>query len=88
MSYPVFLDPEVRRVLLEEVAHQRSERSRFHAMPGSYWRERAERCNHAIRVIRDLWDRLVAVERRRLEDGVAVDLSDWSTGELQEAWGK
>ena len=88
MSGRVFLDPEVRRVLLEEIACQRAQRSRYRARPGSYWQELAARRNHAIHVIREVWDRLEAVERRRLEEGLAADPSDWSPGELQEAWGR
>ncbi|HSW42117.1 MAG TPA: hypothetical protein VLM76_06380 [Patescibacteria group bacterium] len=107
----MFLDPEVRRVLLEEIAFQRSERGKFRAIAADEAeaepsgivlraRLRAEGCNQAIRAIREVWDRLVSVERRHAEDALAAenpingawlarvgDLSDWAPGELQEAFG-
>ena len=84
----MFLDPEVRRVLLEEIAHQRSERSRYRAMDGERWQQRADRSNEIIRALRDVWRRLVAVERRHAENAPAAELRDWSPGELSEAWGR
>ena len=94
---PTFLDPEVRRVLLEEIAHERTERGWYRALAddeaNSYGlqfkaRLRADGCNRAIRALRHVWTALVAVERRHAENAFAVDLSDWSPGELTEAWGR
>ena len=79
-----FLDPEVRRVLLEEIAFQRSERSLYRGRGGSYDRERADRADYTIRAIRDIWDRLVAVERRRAEDALAAR---WTVDETTETYG-
>ena len=59
-----FIDPELRRALLEEIAFQRSERSKFRAVAddeaNAYGIQRkanyrAEGCNRAIRALRDVW---------------------------------
>jgi len=83
MGYPMILDPEIRRVLLEEIAHQRSRRSRYRALGGEFLQGRADCCDYTIRAIRDVWARLVSVERRRAEDALlALDPGDWSPGEV------
>ena len=70
----VFIDPELRRTLLEEIAFQRSERSKYRRIADDEAepygvqvkaRMRADGCNRAIRALRDVWDAQADVERRR-----------------------
>jgi hypothetical protein len=86
VSVTVFLDPEVRRVLLEEIAFQRHHRGKYREMAAAelehssivFWDAMAEGCNRAIHAIRNVWDQVVAVERRHAENALAVDLADWA----------
>ena len=93
MSGPAFLDPEVRRVLLEEIAFQRSERDRWRAAEAAETvlsftrlraRLRAEGCTRTIRAVRDIWHRLVSVQRVRAEDALAAG---WTVNETTETYG-
>jgi prophage tail gpP-like protein len=69
-----FIDPELRRTLLEEIAFQRCERSKFRRIADDEAepygvqvkaRMRAEGCNRAIRALRDVWAATAYVERER-----------------------
>ncbi|HSW42515.1 MAG TPA: hypothetical protein VLM76_08405, partial [Patescibacteria group bacterium] len=68
-------------------AWYRTDRSFCRALDGEFWQARADRSNEIIRALRDVWTRLVAVERRRAENAVAADLADWAPGEIVEAFG-
>lgn len=85
-STPVFLDPEVRRVLLDEIALQRRERDGFRAVAGDEaepWgvrlraRLRAEGCTGAIRAVRRVWSKMLGLEQRHAESEL----------ELRYLWG-
>jgi hypothetical protein len=69
-----YIDPELRRTLLTEIAFQRYERSRFRraaddeAEPYGVQvkaRMRADGCNRAIRALRDVWAAAAETERER-----------------------
>jgi hypothetical protein len=94
------IDPEVRRVLLEEIAFQRRERGRFRELAddetntyGGQLKARmlAVGCNRAIRAVRDVWVQMVAIERRHAEQAVVpvpATLAGASELELAAAWGR
>ncbi|HSW43510.1 MAG TPA: hypothetical protein VLM76_13465 [Patescibacteria group bacterium] len=86
ISGPAFLDPEVRRVLLGEIAFQRQQRDGFRAVAvdeAEPWgvrlraKLRAEGCTGAIRALRRVWSELLGLERRHAEFEL----------ELRYAWG-
>jgi hypothetical protein len=86
-----FIDPELRRTLLTEIAFQRYERSKFRraaddeSNPYGVQREaqmRAEGCNRAIRALRDVWDAQAAVERRRAANELAVEQVRYRIGDV------
>jgi hypothetical protein len=69
-----YIDPELRRTLLEEIAFQRAERSKFRrasddeANPYGVQRKaamRADGCNRAIVALRDVWAAMAYAERER-----------------------
>lgn len=77
----IFIDPETRRVLLTEIAYQRSWRDGYRRVANDEAepygvqlkaRLRADGCARAIHALRDVWDALVAVERRHAEEAMAV----------------
>ena len=85
-SHPTFLDPEVRRVLLDEIAFQRRERDGFRAVAvdeAEPWsvrlraKLRAEGCTGAIRAVRRVWSELLGLEQRHAGSEL----------ELRYAWG-
>jgi hypothetical protein len=77
----IYIDPETRRVLLTEIAYQRTCRDGYRYVAADdaepygvqyKARLRAEGCCRAIRALRDVWAGLVAVERRHAENEMAV----------------
>ena len=64
-----FIDPELRRTLLTEIAFQRAERGRFRrgGEPA-----KAAGCNRAIRALRDVWMAEAYNERKRTENWLAA----------------
>lgn len=69
-----FIDPELRRTLLEEIAFQRSERSKFRRIADDEAepygvqfkaRMRADGCTRAIVALRDVWAAMAYAERER-----------------------
>ena len=73
ISGPAFLDPEVRRVLLTEIAFQRRERDGFRAVTADEaepWsvrlraKLRAYGCTRAIRALRRVWSEMLGIEQR------------------------
>jgi hypothetical protein len=80
-----YIDPELRRTLLEEIAVQRSERSKYRAIaddecnPYGVQRKaamRADGCNRAIRALRDVWMASAYAERERTENRLAAEMSE------------
>jgi hypothetical protein len=78
---PAFIDPEARRIFLQEIAHLRYLRGVYRRDADdddlSYsaqlkGRLRADGCNRAICSLRDVWAGLVAVERRHAEEYLAA----------------
>jgi hypothetical protein len=80
-----YIDPELRRTLLEEIAFQRSERGKYRRIADDEAnpygvavkaRMRADGCNRAIRALRDVWMASAEVERKRAENALAVEAAD------------
>lgn len=66
------IDPDLRRTLLEEIAFQRAERSKFRRIADDEpygvqvkARMRAEGCNRAIIALRGVWMAQATVEQKR-----------------------
>lgn len=88
-----FIDPDLRRTLLAEIAFQRSERGKFRCIADDEAnpygvqvkaRMRAEGCNRAIRALRDVWDAQAYVERERTRSEMDAPRVAYRIGALND----